>query len=85
MKQPKPIVLLGTGKNAIVEIAKTEQKVERATLNQKMCIYAICMKLYNKKELAKEVSNRCGKSKDLASKKIQELQQIQRSREVLQK
>ncbi len=82
--KPKPIVLLGTGKNAIMEIA-TKQKVERATLNQKMCIYAICMKLYNKKELAKEVSNRCGKSRDLASKKIQELQQIQRSREVVRK
>lgn len=90
MAKPKPVVILGKGMSAIVEPAipkpvVQKQKIERATLNQKMCIYAICMKLYNKKELAKEISNRYGKSRDLASNKIQELLQIQRSREVLAK
>lgn len=83
--ESKPIVLVGKGKSTITEIPKPKQKVERATLNQKMCMYALCMKLYNKKELAKEISNRFGKSKDEAGKKIQELLQIQRSREVLAK
>lgn len=55
-------------------------KMPRATLKQKMCVYAICMTLYNKKELAKQVANSVAKSMDLADKKIQELRQIQASR-----
>lgn len=90
IKKSKPIVRLGKGQSNLAQIPQkpkpeTKQKVVRATLNQKMCIYAICMKLYNDKNVAKEVSNRFGKSKDLASQKIQELQKIQRNREVLAK
>ncbi len=55
-------------------------KIPRATLNQKMCVYAICMNLYNKKDLAKQVANSVAKSMDLADKKIKELKQIQASR-----
>jgi len=55
-------------------------KIPRATLNQKMCVYALCMTLYCKKDLAKQVANSIAKSMDLADKKIRELKQIQASR-----
>lgn len=71
---------LGVTKPKPKQIKQKMTKIPRATLNQKMCVYALCMTLYNKKELAKQVSNSVSKSMDLADKKIQELKNIQASR-----
>jgi hypothetical protein len=51
-------------------------KINRATLRQKMCIYAISMSLWNSKEKAKKLSNLV-KSRDEASETIQKLKSLQ--------
>lgn len=51
-------------------------KINRATLRQKMCIYAISMSLWNSKEKAKSLSN-LAKSRDEASETIQKLKALQ--------
>lgn len=67
---------LGRGTSAIKE---AKPRIEKPTLKQKMCIYALCMTLYNNKQLAKDVS-KLVKSRQSASGKIHELLQIQDSR-----
>lgn len=51
-------------------------KINRATLRQKMCIYAISMSLWNNKDKAKQLSN-LAKSRDEASETIQKLKALQ--------
>jgi hypothetical protein len=55
---------------------KPATKMNRATLRQKLCIYAICMTLWNDKTKAKQVSNLV-RSRDEASQAIQELKRLQ--------
>jgi len=66
-------------KASIPEVVKPKSKpakISRATLRQKMCIYAISMNLWNDKQKAKDLSN-LAKTREQASATIQQLKGLQ--------
>lgn len=63
-------------KKPVVTKTVTKTVINRATLKQKMCIYAIAMNLWNDVKKAKELSNLV-KTRDEASDAIQGLKELQ--------